>query len=238
MPDRGRSCTARTTRRRRCPSSTTRTLKPEKSWTSRADRREATSATGLLRLTALLPRDHAETRSTADQRAGHGPNVTQRAERGQDAHQGARSFRTRYNVGTDVVGARPGPGIQPDLYRSRRIVENAPFPASVGKWQPRVPALALCGLGHLQARRHAGRTHVARTLQRPNSIQHAWTTATSTASPTRAPAATSPSTCACATRSSRQWSAAFGIDNPNNYEFWNFHPYPQRTYSAELRFDL
>jgi iron complex outermembrane recepter protein len=36
----------------------------------------------------------------------------------------------------------------------------------------------------------------------------------------------------------RQWSAAFGIDNLNNYQYWNFHPYPQRSYSAELRFDL
>lgn len=33
-------------------------------------------------------------------------------------------------------------------------------------------------------------------------------------------------------------SAAFGIDNLNNYNCWNFHPYPQRTYSAELKFDL
>ena len=37
---------------------------------------------------------------------------------------------------------------------------------------------------------------------------------------------------------SRQWSAAFGIDNLNNYKYWNFHPYPQRSYSAELKFDL
>jgi iron complex outermembrane recepter protein len=36
----------------------------------------------------------------------------------------------------------------------------------------------------------------------------------------------------------RQWSAAVGIDNLNNYPYWNFHPYPQRSYSAELRFDL
>ena len=33
-------------------------------------------------------------------------------------------------------------------------------------------------------------------------------------------------------------SAAFGIDNLNNYKYWNFHPYPQRTYSAELWYDL
>jgi iron complex outermembrane receptor protein len=36
----------------------------------------------------------------------------------------------------------------------------------------------------------------------------------------------------------RQWSAAFGIDNLNNYQYWNFHPYPQRSYTAELKWDL
>ena len=36
----------------------------------------------------------------------------------------------------------------------------------------------------------------------------------------------------------RQWSAAFGVDNLNNYQYWNFHNYPQRSYSAELKFDL
>ncbi|CAN5436166.1 TonB-dependent receptor [soil metagenome] len=39
-------------------------------------------------------------------------------------------------------------------------------------------------------------------------------------------------------RIDRQWSVAFGIDNINNYRYWNFHPYPQRSYSAELKFDL
>ena len=36
----------------------------------------------------------------------------------------------------------------------------------------------------------------------------------------------------------KQWSAAVGIDNLNNYQYWNFHPYPQRSYVAELKFDL
>ena len=36
----------------------------------------------------------------------------------------------------------------------------------------------------------------------------------------------------------RQWSAAFGINNLNNYKYWNFHPYPQRSYSAEVKYDL
>jgi iron complex outermembrane recepter protein len=33
-------------------------------------------------------------------------------------------------------------------------------------------------------------------------------------------------------------AVAFGIDNLNNYQYWNFHPYPQRTYSAEIKVDL
>jgi iron complex outermembrane receptor protein len=36
----------------------------------------------------------------------------------------------------------------------------------------------------------------------------------------------------------KQWSVAVGIDNLNNYQYWNFHPYPQRSYSAQLKFDL
>ena len=39
-------------------------------------------------------------------------------------------------------------------------------------------------------------------------------------------------------RITHQWSAAFGIDNLNNYQYWNFHPYQQRSYNAELKFDL
>ena len=36
----------------------------------------------------------------------------------------------------------------------------------------------------------------------------------------------------------KQWTAALGIDNLNNYQYWNFHPYPQRTFVAELKFAL
>jgi iron complex outermembrane receptor protein len=35
-----------------------------------------------------------------------------------------------------------------------------------------------------------------------------------------------------------RWTAAAGIDNLNRNDYWNFHPYPQRTYSAELKYDL
>lgn len=32
--------------------------------------------------------------------------------------------------------------------------------------------------------------------------------------------------------------AAFGIDNLTNAEYWNFHPYPGRTFVAELKYDF
>jgi iron complex outermembrane recepter protein len=36
----------------------------------------------------------------------------------------------------------------------------------------------------------------------------------------------------------KQLTASFGIDNVNNYQYWNFHPYPQRSYVAELKADF
>jgi iron complex outermembrane receptor protein len=36
----------------------------------------------------------------------------------------------------------------------------------------------------------------------------------------------------------KNWSTSFGIDNLNNYQYWNFHPYPNRSYSAEIKWDL
>ncbi len=36
----------------------------------------------------------------------------------------------------------------------------------------------------------------------------------------------------------KQWTVAGGIDNLNNYKYWNFHMYPMRTFFGELRYDL
>ena len=38
-------------------------------------------------------------------------------------------------------------------------------------------------------------------------------------------------------RPARRWTVALGVDNLNDYKYWNFHPYPQRSYSAELKWD-
>jgi len=36
----------------------------------------------------------------------------------------------------------------------------------------------------------------------------------------------------------KDWSAALGIDNLNNEKYFLFHPFPQRTVVAELKFAL
>ncbi|KQZ30326.1 TonB-dependent receptor [Duganella sp. Root1480D1] len=39
-------------------------------------------------------------------------------------------------------------------------------------------------------------------------------------------------------RFNRQWTASVGIDNLSGEKYWAFHPYAQRTVSADLKFDL
>jgi iron complex outermembrane receptor protein len=39
-------------------------------------------------------------------------------------------------------------------------------------------------------------------------------------------------------RVDKQWSVAGGMDNLNNYRYWNYHQYPMRTYFGELKYDL
>ncbi|MDB5839384.1 MAG: TonB-dependent receptor [Herminiimonas sp.] len=36
----------------------------------------------------------------------------------------------------------------------------------------------------------------------------------------------------------KHWSAAAGIDNINNRKYFLFHPFPQRTIFAELKYDF
>ena len=35
----------------------------------------------------------------------------------------------------------------------------------------------------------------------------------------------------------RQWKLRAGIDNLGNQTYWAFHPYTQRTFNAEIRYD-
>jgi iron complex outermembrane receptor protein len=39
-------------------------------------------------------------------------------------------------------------------------------------------------------------------------------------------------------KATKHLTASVGIDNVNNGKYWNFHPYPQRSYVAELKADF
>ena len=115
------------------------------------------------------------------------------------------------------------------------ILADANFPAAVGKLQPRVPdwRANLLATWHANDQltatigvRYSGRQYG--TLD--NSDPHAFTyTGFSSflVVDTR-----------LRYRFDRNWSGSVGIDNLNNKKYWAFHPYPQRTWLAELAYDL
>ncbi len=120
-------------------------------------------------------------------------------------------------------------------YAHSIIAANALFPASVGKRQPRVPAWRANLLASYAPNetwtatlgvRYSGKQFG--TLDNSDPVGEAYT-------------GFSPYLVADARvhyRVNRQWSVALGVDNLNNESYWAFHPYPQRTAVAELRFDL
>lgn len=120
-----------------------------------------------------------------------------------------------------------------------RIVANSGFAAvagdTLGKWQPRVPRWRASALASWQATptlsaslgaRYSGRQFSTLDNSDPNGFAYQ---AASKYFTTDARVRWQPT---------RQWAVAVGVDNLNNVQFWNFHPYPQRTWTAELQFDL
>jgi iron complex outermembrane receptor protein len=39
-------------------------------------------------------------------------------------------------------------------------------------------------------------------------------------------------------RVNQHWNISFGIDNLNDYHYWNFHPYPGRSFVADIKYDI
>jgi iron complex outermembrane receptor protein len=115
------------------------------------------------------------------------------------------------------------------------ITANRGFAASVGRQQPRVPrarATLLASYRHdahwttTYGVRYSGRQYGTLDNSDPNGFAY---TGFSKYFVTDL---------RVRYRIDRQWSAAVGIDNLNNDRYWAFHPYPQRTFVAELKFDL
>lgn len=202
-------------------------LEPEKSWTSELS---AEWTAGAQRLRATLfhedTRDalFSQTNTTVTPNVTNIQNVARVRTQGIElAFQGEDVAWRGFDLSASVT------------YADSRTVENANFQASVGKLQPRVPLWRATLLATWSPIEELSLSFGARygskqygSLDNADVNGHAYQ-------------GFSPyftTDLRVLWRFDRQWSAAFGIDNLNNDRYWNFHPYPQRTYSAELKFDL
>ena len=202
-------------------------LKPEKSWTGELSA-ERDIGVGLLRVTAFAERTtdalYSQTNVTLT------PNVTN--------IQNIDAIRT---LGAEVAlqasdVAVKGLDVSASVtYADSVITRNDKFPASVGNWQPRVPqwratALVVYALGEQWSTslgvRYSGRQYGQLDNSDPNDFAYTGFSRYTVAD------------VRLRYRADRHWVASFGVDNLGNQSYWAFHPYPQRTFMAELRHDF
>jgi iron complex outermembrane recepter protein len=208
-------------------------LRPEKSWTAELS---AESAFGLLQsrvtLFAETTKDSLYSQTVFDAAANRNISRVQNVDKvgttGLEATLAASDWLLR---GLDLSGSL--------TYTDSRVKANRGFVAApgdtVGKWQPNIArwrATVQAGwrfneawTAHLAAR-YSGPQY--RTLNNADVNDHAYQGVSKFLT----------ADLRVRWKIDRQWSAAVGIDNLNNDKYWNFHPYPQRSYSAELKFDL
>jgi iron complex outermembrane receptor protein len=202
-------------------------LKPEKSWTGELTA-ERKLSTGQLRLTAFGERTrdalYSQTNVLVVPNVTNVQNVDRINTKGLEAAYGASDLLLR---GLDLNASL--------TWTDSKIDRNDKFPASVGKRQPRIPEWRAAGqatyrfddrLAATLAARYSGRQYSTLDNSDPNGFSYQGTSKVFTTD------------LRVVWRFDRQWTAAIGIDNLNNYQYWNFHPYPQRTWVAELKWDL
>lgn len=143
-------------------------------------------------------------------------------------------------TGTELVVKMPGvlhPNFDLDAsltFTDSVVRENRNFPASEGRWQSRVPRwranlLATWHVGERWDLTAGMRYSGEQFNQIDNSDVHgdAYTgTSQFLVADTR-----------IRYRHDAYWSGALGVDNIGAKTYWNFHPYNQRTWMLELRYD-
>ncbi|KQZ40947.1 TonB-dependent receptor [Duganella sp. Root1480D1] len=201
-------------------------LKPERSWTTElsAERLVGNSA---LRITAFFERNRDALYSQTNVLVT--PNVTNVQNVDLIRTHGLETAWSNENVLVE------GLDMQASLtWTDSRIKRNEKFPASAGKWQPRIPEWRASAVATYRVNDKLSATLAARysgkqysTLDNTDINGFAYQGASKYFTVDAR----------LRYRIDKHWSAAFGIDNANNYKYWNFHPYPQRSYSAEVKFD-
>lgn len=199
----------------------------------------------------LKPEKSITTELSAERLLDHGVlRATLFAERSRDAlysQVNASGVSTVQNVGRiDTVGVElaaqarrvlvPGLDLLGSLtYADSEIKENDAFPASVGKRQPRVPDWRASLLAsYAFTERLQGSFGARFSGKQFGQLDNSDTNGFSYQGFSRYFV----TDVRVQYRIDRQWRASFGIDNLNNEKYWAFHPYPQRTFHAELRVDL
>ncbi|MFS2033823.1 TonB-dependent receptor [Polaromonas sp. CT11-55] len=208
-------------------------LKPEKSWTTELTA-EKDLGNALLRLTFFTEntRDALYSQTTFDPAAN--ANISRVQNVGRIKTQGVELAFSGNDVlkkGLDLSGSI--------TYADSRIKENSGFVAvagdTLGKYQPRVPVWRATAVASYRftpqlsgsfAARYSGRQYSSLDNADVNGFAYQGTSKYFTTD------------VRVRYQVNKQWSAAVGIDNLNNYQYWNFHPYPQRTFMAELNFSL
>ena len=143
----------------------------------------------------------------------------------------------RYPFRTGLLGNHDREDVLPknEAMFSTVLKQAGYVTASVGKWQPRIPEWRATGvasyalndqLSMTLAARYSGKQYSTLDNSDINGFAYQGSSKYFTAD------------ARMHYRINQQWSMALGVDNLNNYQYWNFHPYPQRTYVAELKFDL
>ncbi|MES2953890.1 MAG: TonB-dependent receptor, partial [Pseudomonadota bacterium] len=208
-------------------------LKPEKSWTSELSA-ETDLGKGVLRFTLFTEntRDALYSQLTFDPAANS--NISRVQNVGRIKTHG---LEVAFN-GSDLM--TKGLGFSGSVtYADSRIKENSGFVAvpgdTVGKYQPRVPVWRATGLVSYRfdtswtgtfAARYSGKQFSSLDNTDVNGFAYQGTSKYFVTD------------VRVHYKVNKQWTAAFGIDNLNNYPYWNFHPYPQRTFMAELKVAL
>ncbi len=208
-------------------------LRPEKSWTTELSA-EKDIGSGLLRWTFFTEntRDSLYSQTTFD--AAANANITRVQNVGRIQTNGlelAYSGNDVFKKGLDLSGSV--------TYANSRIKENAGFVTvagdTIGKYQPRVPVWRATALASYRfdpqwttslGVRYSGPQYS--TLNNADINGFAYTAASKYIT----------ADVRVRYQLNKQVNLALGIDNLNNYKYWNYHQYPQRTLMTEIKFAL
>lgn len=204
-------------------------LKPEKSWTMEwTAERVLNDGKGFLRSTLFHERTkdalYSQVNTLVTPNVTNIQNVDEIHTTGLELAYQANDVFTR---GLDLIASL--------TYADSVITRNDKFPASVGKWQPRVPAWRANfvisyrpddKLSTTLGLRYSGKQYGALDNRDSNAFTYQGFSSFVVAD------------VRVRYQLARQWVVSVGIDNLNNKKYWAFHPYTQRSVVGELKFDF